>query len=380
MAKKRAQTRHDQVKKHLIRLLQGYQLGAKLPSDRALADELGVAYLTVNRAMRDLAFEGFIERKPRRGTFLASHERAVHRDLSTGTHPQRTVVFAYPKYFSYAMWIRLQLTEEQTLKRGLAMAEFKMSRDTTLASLAELVRRTESVCGVVILPVPGVIDARAVALLDGLGVPVVVLSYSELVSAGERMWSVSTDWFRTGHLMAELMLKKGHDRLAYVHNEPDAPERHLMLKGMRQAATQAGLPRRGLAIVGGTEPWRSSRDAGYALTVKLLGRTPPTGLVYDSVAGVQGGLLAIHEGGRSAPADVSLVAEGSGGGQEDYFVPPLTTVDARPAEEVRLALDCILDGDAHTTRSLTVPPVVRSRKSIAKPAATKPTTTRRKHS
>lgn len=45
--------------------------GAKLPSERDLAEEYGVAYLTVRRAMRELRERGAIVTVHGKGTFVA---------------------------------------------------------------------------------------------------------------------------------------------------------------------------------------------------------------------------------------------------------------------------------------------------------------------
>ena len=370
-------TRREQIRAILIRRLQDYEVGARLPSDRAIASELGVAYLTVNRVMRELAWEGYVERRPRRGTYLASREKAVHSDLATGTRPGERVVFAYPNYFTFAAWTRLASAEEQAVKRGLGLVEFKMHSATSYASLCELVGATENVHGVLLIPVPGSIDRATVSLLDGLDVPVVVLAACEMASHGRRIWSVTADWYRTGYLMAECLVKAGHRDIAYVHNEPDAPDWHRMLRGMRRAVSDGRLRRRDLSVVGrGVRPWHDCRKAARDLTAEALAVSPgrvgklqaaPTGLLFDSFGGALGGLRAAWEEGLRVPDDVSIVSGGIGSGNEDYTTPPVTTVDPRPGEEVRLAFECILGGPAAASRTLTVPPVLSSRRSVARP-------------
>ena len=114
---------HEQLKKKLIRSFQDYELDARLPSDRALAEELGVAYLTISHVMRELEWEGYVKRLPRKGTYLASRERLVRTDQDTGVGADRIVLFAYPNWFSYASWSRLHRSEELCVKRGLGLVE-----------------------------------------------------------------------------------------------------------------------------------------------------------------------------------------------------------------------------------------------------------------
>lgn len=51
-----------------------YQPGQRLPGEIALADELGVARLTVRRAVRELRERGLVVTLPAKGTFVAERE------------------------------------------------------------------------------------------------------------------------------------------------------------------------------------------------------------------------------------------------------------------------------------------------------------------
>lgn len=64
----------------------GLPEGSKLPTVRALADELGLAVNTVAKAYRELEALGFLETRGRAGTFVAlsadSSERALQVDAA----------------------------------------------------------------------------------------------------------------------------------------------------------------------------------------------------------------------------------------------------------------------------------------------------------
>lgn len=51
-----------------------YSPGQRLPGEVAMADELGVARLTVRRAMRELRERGLVVTLPAKGTFVAEDE------------------------------------------------------------------------------------------------------------------------------------------------------------------------------------------------------------------------------------------------------------------------------------------------------------------
>ena len=66
-------TGYAELKANLLERMRSGDLpaGAKLPTVRALADELGIAPNTVARAYRELEQAGVIETRGRNGTFVA---------------------------------------------------------------------------------------------------------------------------------------------------------------------------------------------------------------------------------------------------------------------------------------------------------------------
>jgi DNA-binding transcriptional regulator YhcF (GntR family) len=59
----------------------GLPAGSKLPTVRALADELGLAVNTVAKAYRELEAAGVLETRGRQGTFVALSADAAERSL-----------------------------------------------------------------------------------------------------------------------------------------------------------------------------------------------------------------------------------------------------------------------------------------------------------
>lgn len=356
------------IKAQLIERLKRRPLESRLPSVRDLAREFDAAYLTINGVVKELEWEGYVRRIPRKGTFIASRERTVHRDVQTGTSRLRSIIFAYPNYFSYATWVRLHNTEERAIKQRLALVEFKMNPQTSYyAGLRELIEARGDVCGVLVIPVPGAVSRTDVTALDEVGVPVVLLGPSDFASLSQRVWSVTTDWYRCGYLQAQQLLAAGHRRLAFVQHEPLAQERQgLMLRGMRQAVREAGLRQRDLDVLSaGIRPWDDSREAAFELTRELMNAGEATAAIYESIRGVQGAYRAARDLDRRIPDDLSIIATGIGNGDEDYFNPPVTTVDPRPDVEMDVALRCVLRPDESEAKRQTVEPVLTQRFSVS---------------
>lgn len=361
---------HRTIKELLIRRFHDQPLESQLPSVRALAEELNVAFLTVNGVLKELAWEGYVKRVPRKGTFLASRERTVQKDMQTGTSQLRTVVFAYPNYFSYATWIRLHHAEEQAVRRRLALLEYKMNSGppgNSYDGLRQLVETRGDVAAVIVIPIPGSVSRAEIALFDQLGVPVILLAPCDYVSLGQRVWSVTVDWYRAGYLKTQHLLNNGHQKLAFVQHEPIASDRqNLLLRGMRQAMREAGRKQRDLVVASAeTRPWDDSREAAYELTRELLAESTITAAIYESFRGVQGGGRAARELDRRLDEDFTMVATGLGNNDEAFFDPPITTVDSRPEVELDVAFGCLLAPAQHTAKRLTVEPVLRIRSGSA---------------
>src|SRR6476469_4762793 len=73
---------YEQVRSHLATRIAGGSLavGTRLPTVRALADQLGIAVNTVARAYRELEAAGLVETRGRAGTVVsAGGDRATER-------------------------------------------------------------------------------------------------------------------------------------------------------------------------------------------------------------------------------------------------------------------------------------------------------------
>ena len=77
----RAEPRYRQVKSHILKLIGDGELQAndRVPSENELVGTLGVSRMTVNRALRELADDGFVVRLAGVGTFVA--DSRSHSDV-----------------------------------------------------------------------------------------------------------------------------------------------------------------------------------------------------------------------------------------------------------------------------------------------------------
>ncbi|MEV4616397.1 GntR family transcriptional regulator [Kitasatospora sp. NPDC049258] len=96
---------YEQVRARIAELAHSGELpvGRKLPTVRALAEELGLAANTVARAYRELEADGVVETHGRRGTLIAA----------VGDTSHRLAAAAAAEYARHA--VRLGVTEQEAL-------------------------------------------------------------------------------------------------------------------------------------------------------------------------------------------------------------------------------------------------------------------------
>lgn len=335
---------HQEVRAAVLRRIQGLSLETRLPSDRELAREFNVAFLTINRVMNDLEREGYVERRARKGTWLASHERSVQTSDEHRGGGNGVVVFAYPNWFSHPIWQHLRLAEALAVKGGLRLVEYKLNPDSTPARLLDFAARQEGLAGVLLLPVPNCADLPALA---ALGRPVVLLSSEVAVDGHPGLHAFDTDWSAAGRLVAARLLDAGHRRLAWINCEPGRDER--LVRGMRHELKQRGLRPSDLTTYAlGAGAWSDARANALVLTRRLLDEGVASAAFVDSLAGAAGVLRALWERDRRCPEHLSLIAAGDQSGAEGYCTPALTTLDSDWDAEMQRAF-AVLRGESAAT-------------------------------
>lgn len=347
-----------QIKEALVRRLIRMPLGTRLPSDRDLAQEHNVAFLTINRVMNALMNEGYVVRRPRQGTFVASHSRQVAtQNLGNGN-----ILVAYPMVFSHHIHRHISLAQGLALKHRVNLLEYKLTPASTPKELLAYARQCPDLRGLFILPVPTPQVMELMKDLDSLGIPVVIISAIYDLTGMTNLHCVDTDWFAIGKLAGETMLRAGHRRLAWVNHEAGQPM--LLARGLRQALKDNGMRGSDLVTLGqGIAAWADSRESGYRLSQRLIDEDLASAAYFTSIAGVRGALRALWERGMRAPEHLSLICSGNQSGDEDYLAPPLTTIDADWEGEMQFAFDTVLGKPAE--RIVSLPPRLMQRSSIS---------------
>jgi GntR family transcriptional regulator len=81
--------KHYEIRDRIAELIAGAAVGAPLPTERELAEELNTSRTTVRQALTALEVDGKVERVQGRGTFVAEPKRVQVRQLTSFTDDLR---------------------------------------------------------------------------------------------------------------------------------------------------------------------------------------------------------------------------------------------------------------------------------------------------
>jgi DNA-binding LacI/PurR family transcriptional regulator len=356
---------YRQIRTQLLERFAAYPLDTKLPTNRELAKEFGVALLTIKRALDTLAADGYIDRRQGRGTFLRSHERQVRSEQPS--QPNGTVVIAIPGYFSYEYWKRVSVSEDLALKRGCSLSEHHVRLGTDYSEVIAGLAKLENPRGLLIDPIPGSLNSKVIKSLDALGIPVIIFSHCDLVQMTRHLITITPNWYQVGYTLAQELLQHGHRNIGYVEGEPPTQDGSQRIRGMQQALADAGLGKRELrrSHRDPTAPWSCANETAYAIAGEMLDQGEVTALISDSAQNALPIYRAAYDRHLRIPEQLSVIASGEWTGNERFLPPPLSCVYSEIRAEVVRAFAIIDHGSAEPDRAVMCQVVTARRGSVA---------------
>lgn len=323
---------HTRLRDWLVANIDSYPEGTRLPTEFELADRFGISRLTVHKVMGELQRDGYVVRMRSKGTFVARKDQRV-RGNAAGN--RGTVIVAYPDWFSFDIWQKVDLAEVQAVKHGFSLVNLKLTRLGGYESLRALVEEFEETRGVMVVPPGGNVSPDDRVLLDSLGVPVVVLCEVDDLNATRHLSSVCQDMDDIARRDVDAAVAAGARRLAHVGAEPWNPLLERFARSLREHAQG----RIDLILPSpSTHAWQDSPAKAYHLARELLaGRPAPDALVLDSFPTALAASRAVHDLGRADA--LSLIVNAPYFGLERFLHPravrvasPLRGIVARAFE------------------------------------------------
>jgi LacI family transcriptional regulator len=218
------------LNKHILRQRKLKQL--RLPSERALAEQLGYSRATIGKALGVLEGEGVILRKRGAGAFIVDSKK---------THTM-TIAIALRNAYNFSDLHFRMIVEEITKKAKENNVQVKIydhlsisfKNDPDKNSLIQDIRSGD-IDGVLIasrMPISIISKIREIC-------PAVLIN--NIFGDGNEVPCVSCDYFQVGFLAGKYLLENGHRKIAYVTEDTSHPESTFDFSGLKAACTMAGV-------------------------------------------------------------------------------------------------------------------------------------------
>jgi|GEM_PF-1248614 len=216
------------------------KVGDKLTTNRALALELGISILTVQRSMKQLEAQGVVVCQRRSGTFLTNPENITSPKI------QSDLIGLFVPEFSTDFHTDLLLELEEGMMEAGKMLSINFTRsepDREIKLLRTIARqRLEAL---IYIPSPRTISSPIhsksisnwVNRYVAEGTQVI---FADLCPAGSNQRLISLDESGAGKMLTNKLIERGHKNIAFFgpNNLPSGTQR---AKGYYRALEEAGL-------------------------------------------------------------------------------------------------------------------------------------------
>ena len=334
-----------QLKRHLTEEIRSGRITDQVPAERVLAEQHGMAYMTVRRAVSALVDEGLLYRVPGKGTFVCRPGHVVRRTGNIGFVLAPIIADGVANAFFSKVFVGV---EREARAQGHSII---YSPDT-----AELVppsaRKGREQA---LRKVDGLIAA-------GLNNPKLVLEISKQVPVvliddgveGSNIPSIRVDNVAACRQATLHLVKRGHRRIAYLGGSTASIVGRERIGGYVQALVESGIQADPALIYQDTFAFAT----GYQGAKQLFAlKAPPTGLFCANDTVAFGALKWLSQNGRSVPKDVGVV--GFDDIEASAHVHPALSTVAVPKERIgELAVRTLLQMIAAGVTTLDQPRVV----------------------
>jgi len=327
----------------------------KLPGERVLAKELGISYMTVRDAIKNLVDEGILYKVPQKGTYVNKIGVVKEKTRNIGFFLDYRIKDGISNpYYSLVF----NAIEKESINNGYNLIFF--SKYDNLHSSSNIMK----VDGVIIS-----FFQRMENKIKELKIPVPVVLLDNR-SADESTPSVVIDNYNGVMDATNYLCSLGHKRIGYITGMLDSDGGKDRLKGYMNALEGQGIDLdHGLIYKGDYSFMSGEKGATYLLSQSK----PVTAIMCANDSMAIGAIKAIKEAKLNVPDDISVM-----GFDDIVFAsqvyPPLTTM-AAPFKEIAVnsvrMLFSLIDGNELHGKHVVLPPrlIVRNSCAVYNPAS-----------
>jgi len=315
---------HVQIERALRRQIQSGELSPnqKLPSTDELVRQLGVGRDAVHRAMVALAKDGWIERKPMRGTFVRERTNAAYIGVmfspsltSETAHFQRTVYQSISREFAGlkdCAWQCRAYDGFRGLNTGQAIE--------TIPSYRNLARDMKNYTFAGFIQILGSLAGKKLTVVTK-GYPVAKFGPPQ-----DPMTDVALDYEGFGRESVEYMIKKGMKKIVYFRVMEDKTGGGLDRQGIESAAARLRITKVEIHQMQYAKQETCLQESAYNDMLALMKKWDRTGkwpeglIVSDDIA-MYGVALALAHRGIEMPKRLTVVTMANKGVNLWYGIP-----------------------------------------------------------
>jgi LacI family transcriptional regulator len=307
----KAESAAERLKSDLLKSLADEKLstGDRILSERALAKRLGVSYMTLRRALGGLVEEGLLERRPRKGIFIAdSAANAGRGRTQTG---RVRAIFYLPMIAGIYTQLHSQIARAMD-EAGIDLV-WSTIQEVVRPDSIERIKRWDDDAFIIV----GTLPAVALEALARSGRPLLIV---DIDRDSLRADNVVLDNEGATYDAALRFLNAGRKRVAYVGGLIDKghplfevnklkqwPNSLLREMGVRRAYHSKGLPV-DESLFRGVEFNRGARALGAEW---FAGANRPDAVVCFDCASAAGFVYAARQRGLRVPEDIAVVGMGT---------------------------------------------------------------------
>jgi DNA-binding LacI/PurR family transcriptional regulator len=336
MAQTKARTSKSLLIQHslLSQLKAGdYARGGRIPPERALADQLGVSYMTVRKVINQLVHDGYLFRRVGQGTFVRQDvpEERIQKQIGFLCPAWET-----PEFTAFAMHLFKIAEANQWQPR---MFHYRSWNDRLIT---DVIGRCDAL---VVFPTGAPLSPQVDSVFRTGGKPVIfigspmyVLGFDSVMGEPEREMDLAIDHLaRLGHQRIGLVWQKTEEESATSMTQ--RTENHWRRR-MEALSGSQGIDDLLIAVDVPRFEWPHKAIYDHLTGLFKKNGAMPFSAVVTIIPWVWGTLAAVNDLGLKIPEEISVIAIGDRE-EANYFRPKLTTVRVSEEEHIRLAWDLI---------------------------------------
>jgi len=326
---RRSSPLHAQVKQNLVRLIESGALhaGDRIPPEIELAREYNISRGTVRMALAELAREGLIIRRQKRGSVVLGKmsDNAIRIGVWS---PVLALKSSGMDYYTAELEKSLR-----TAARDQKIILLFLPKCNHIDQIVQLMASND-IAGLLV-PAPSRKDERLLAEIQKRKIACVSIS----AKLGNGLNFIAVDHERGAVRAVDYLARLGHRRIGFTAGSSDFYDSAARYAGYRKGLEKNQIAYdAGLAAICEKGDWRIEAEKAV---FRMLKEKKPSALITGGEQFSLGAFKAMARLGLTVPADMSVI------GFDDFFmaahlVPPLTTI-SQPVDELgRLGIETLL--------------------------------------